>query len=204
MNNDLERFSEERLKELESLGLNARLDLKPSEGISLIRIALSVKQAKPTFEEWLSSRTGTIEVDCGCVTTEAFYHWLKVAYEATPQPAHTEQAKSAANEFLPENLDRALTIMGVALPESKEEFNFQAQRWTQRLIDRVIRYENEFQVQESHGEKHGCKWKPDEDSVYSTSCGNEWQFTEGGLEDNQIKFCPYCSGKISAPKPESE
>ena len=33
---------------------------------------------------------------------------------------------------------------------------------------------------------------------------NEWQFTEGGLEDNKIKFCPYCSGKIAAPKPESE
>ncbi len=47
MNNDLEQFSEERLKELESLGLNARLDLKPSEGISLIRIALAAKQAKP-------------------------------------------------------------------------------------------------------------------------------------------------------------
>ena len=73
----------------------------------------------------------------------------------TPQPAHTEQAKSAANEFLPENLDRALTIMGVALPESKEEFNFQVERWVQRLINRVIRYEGEIQSQESHTEQDG-------------------------------------------------
>lgn len=34
------------------------------------------------FEEWLSQQNGVIEVDCGCVTTEAFYHWMRVAYGA--------------------------------------------------------------------------------------------------------------------------
>lgn len=34
------------------------------------------------FEEWLSQQDGIIEVDCGCVTTEAFYHWMRAAYEA--------------------------------------------------------------------------------------------------------------------------
>lgn len=34
------------------------------------------------FEEWLASQNGTIEVDCGCVTTESFYHWMRVAYGA--------------------------------------------------------------------------------------------------------------------------
>ncbi|MCS6046841.1 hypothetical protein [Klebsiella pneumoniae] len=38
------------------------------------------------FEEWLSQQSGTIEVDCGCVTTEAFYHWLRMAYEAGNSP----------------------------------------------------------------------------------------------------------------------
>ena len=32
------------------------------------------------FEEWLSQQNGVIEVDCGCVTAEAFYHWMRVAY----------------------------------------------------------------------------------------------------------------------------
>lgn len=58
--------------------------------------------------------------------------------------------------------------------------------------------------QPAHTEQDVCQWNRDEDSVYSTGCGNEWQFTEGGIEDNKIKFCPYCSGKIAAPKPESE
>ncbi|EOH2999449.1 hypothetical protein ACL0YQ_000964 [Citrobacter freundii] len=34
------------------------------------------------FDQWLSQQNETIDVDCGCVTTEAFYHWLRVAYEA--------------------------------------------------------------------------------------------------------------------------
>lgn len=34
------------------------------------------------FEEWLSQQNGVIEVDCGCVTSEAFCHWMRVAYEA--------------------------------------------------------------------------------------------------------------------------
>lgn len=38
------------------------------------------------FEEWLSQQNGAIEVDCGCVTSEAFYHWMRVAYEAGNSP----------------------------------------------------------------------------------------------------------------------
>ncbi|WP_262758151.1 hypothetical protein [Citrobacter cronae] len=56
----------------------------------------------------------------------------------------TLQPASVVNEFIPKNLDRALGVVGVALPESKEEFNFQTERWIQRLIDRVIRYSDEF------------------------------------------------------------
>lgn len=39
------------------------------------------------FEEWLSQQDGVIEVDCSCVTAEAFYHWMRVAYEAGNSPA---------------------------------------------------------------------------------------------------------------------
>lgn len=42
------------------------------------------------FEEWLSQQDGVIEVDCGCVTAEAFYHWMRVAYEAGNSPAQSD------------------------------------------------------------------------------------------------------------------
>lgn len=61
-----------------------------------------------------------------------------------PLYRHAQPVKN--NEFIPQNLDKALGVVGVALPESKEDFNFQIERWIQRLIDRVIRYADEFQA----------------------------------------------------------
>ncbi|MBJ8706269.1 DUF551 domain-containing protein [Citrobacter freundii] len=39
------------------------------------------------LDQWLSQQNEPIDVDCGCVTTEAFFHWLRVAYEAGNSPA---------------------------------------------------------------------------------------------------------------------
>ncbi|EFC1637729.1 hypothetical protein LH061_003601 [Escherichia coli] len=38
------------------------------------------------FEQWLEQQRGKIDVDCGCVSTETFMHWLRVAYEAGNYP----------------------------------------------------------------------------------------------------------------------
>lgn len=73
-----------------------------------------------------------------------------------PQPAPVDK------EFIPKNLDKALGVVGVALPESKEEFNFQTERWIQRLIDRVIRYADEFK-------EHPVPVVPEEMN-FSTAC----------------------------------
>lgn len=67
--------------------------------------------------------------------------------EVVRELARIALASLEENEFIPKNLDRALGVVGVALPESKEEFNFQTERWIQRLIDRVIRYADEFKEQ---------------------------------------------------------
>lgn len=41
---------------------------------------------KMSFEQWVSQLVGTIDVDCGCVSTEAFMHWIRVAYDAGNSP----------------------------------------------------------------------------------------------------------------------
>lgn len=83
-------------------------------------------------------------------TEQAFREYLEleiatneIAIAALESRADAEPAR----EFLPKNLDRALGVVGVALPESREEFNLQSERWIQRLIDRVIRYADEFKEQ---------------------------------------------------------
>ncbi|ECG0706363.1 hypothetical protein DL122_11830 [Salmonella enterica subsp. salamae] len=74
--------------------------------------------------------------------------WGKQNQEVGDIPLYRHaQPVSVDKEFIPKNLDKALGVVGVALPESKEEFNFQIERWIQRLIDRVIRYADEFKEQ---------------------------------------------------------
>lgn len=62
-------------------------------------------------------------------------------------PLYRHAPPAVDSEFIPKNLDKALGVLGMAIPESREEFNFQTERWIQRLIDRVIRYADEFQEQ---------------------------------------------------------
>ena len=49
-------------------------------------------------------------------------------------------------------------------------------------------------------EQHTCHWQltdPDFDSnTFETECGKMWTFVDGGVEDNGLKYCPYCGGKV--------
>lgn len=56
---------------------------------------------KLPFDKWLSQQYEPVDVDCGCVTTEAFNHWLRVAYEAGNSPVITD-GWVACSERMPE------------------------------------------------------------------------------------------------------
>ncbi|BCL11078.1 phage protein (plasmid) [Escherichia coli] len=47
---------------------------------------LESKTYRLDFGQWLEQQRGKIDVDCGCVSTETFMHWLRVAYEAGNYP----------------------------------------------------------------------------------------------------------------------
>ncbi|MBN4832256.1 DUF551 domain-containing protein [Enterobacter hormaechei] len=61
------------------------------------------KAYKLPFEQWLSQQTGTIDVECGCVMTEVFFHWLRVAYEAGNSPVIPD-GWVACSERMPEGM----------------------------------------------------------------------------------------------------
>ena len=62
------------------------LDMVDHSGDANEKVEPVIKPYKLPFDQWLSQQNEPIDVDCGCVTTEAFYHWLRVAYEAGSSP----------------------------------------------------------------------------------------------------------------------
>ncbi|EPC3581059.1 hypothetical protein ACRZDW_004879 [Citrobacter braakii] len=62
------------------------LDMVDHSGDANEKVEPVIKPYKLPFDQWLSQQNEPIDVDCGCVTTEAFYHWLRVAYEASNSP----------------------------------------------------------------------------------------------------------------------
>lgn len=107
--------------------------------LKLARIALASLDAEPVV--W-TSEGALAEVYCG----ETGVIGPKYIVGDIPLYRHA-QPVPVDKKFIPKNLDKALGVVGVALPESKEEFNFQIERWIQRLIDRVIHYADEFKDQ---------------------------------------------------------
>jgi hypothetical protein len=42
-----------------------------------------------------------------------------------------------------------------------------------------------------------CTWTEDiEDGNFWTTCGETWEFIDGNIADNRVKFCHYCGGHV--------
>ncbi|MDR9993021.1 hypothetical protein PTZ59_23315 [Enterobacter hormaechei subsp. steigerwaltii] len=78
---ELERFQEAITNHTED-----KLAMVDHSGDSNNMVEPVTTACKLPFEKWLSQQTGTIDVECGCVMTEVFFHWLRVAYEAGNSP----------------------------------------------------------------------------------------------------------------------
>lgn len=199
MNNDLEQFSEERLKDMQR-HVTAGMTLGHADAL-LIRqaldIALAAKQAKPIGKIHVKRESyadiDEFEVRIECLHPEADWENFKdgtLLYDT--YPTHAKQTKQV-HQFIMNTPDKDGFVEWA---DCNQEFFNSVPADQRRTLYTT--------PQPAHTEQDGCQWNPDEESVYFTGCGHEWQFTEGGIQENGITYCPYCSGKIAAPKPESE
>lgn len=62
--------------------------------------------SKLNFEQWLEQQRGKIDVDCGCVSTETFMHWLRVAYEAGNHPDFPDSSQQSPKKSVKTTLER--------------------------------------------------------------------------------------------------
>lgn len=85
------------------------LDVRDNIERRAYEIALASLEAEPvsqtyklTFEQWLEQQHDKIDVDCGCVSTEMFMHWIRVAYEAGNSPV-TPDGWISCSERMPDD-----------------------------------------------------------------------------------------------------
>lgn len=130
----------------ETYGADSNVMLPAEEAEELARIALAALEAEKGADPIVFTDERNLRHIARGRETSLI--WGKQNQEVGDVPLYRHaQPVSVDKEFIPKNLDKALGVVGVALPESKEEFNFQIDRWIQRLIDRVIRYADEFKEQ---------------------------------------------------------
>ncbi len=130
----------------ETYGADSNVMLPAEEAEELARIALAALEAEKGADPVVFTDERNLRHIASGRETSLI--WGKQNQEVGDIPLYRHaQPVSVDKEFIPKNLDKALGVVGVALPESKEEFNFQIERWIQRLIDRVIRYADEFKEQ---------------------------------------------------------
>lgn len=130
----------------ERYGADSNVMLPAEEAEELARIALAALEAEKGADPIVFTDERNLRHIARGRETSLI--WGKQNQEVGDIPLYRHaQPVPVDKEFIPKNLDKALGVVGVALPESKEEFNFQIERWIQRLIDRVIRYADEFKEQ---------------------------------------------------------
>ncbi|EBW2413418.1 DUF551 domain-containing protein [Salmonella enterica subsp. enterica serovar Elisabethville] len=130
----------------ETYGTDSNVMLPAEEAEELARIALAALEAEKGADPIVFTDERNLRHIARGRETSLI--WGKQNQEVGDIPLYRHaQSVPVDKEFIPKNLDKALGVVGVALPESKEEFNFQIERWIQRLIDRVIRYADEFKEQ---------------------------------------------------------
>ncbi|MGR4724715.1 hypothetical protein Q6A43_17170 [Salmonella enterica subsp. enterica] len=130
----------------ETYGADSNVMLPAEEAEDLARIALASLEAEKGADPVVFTDERNLRHIARGRETSLI--WGKQNQEVGDIPLYRHaQPVPVDKEFIPKNLDKALGVVGVALPESKEEFNFQIERWIQRLIDRVIRYADEFKEQ---------------------------------------------------------
>ncbi|EIX8920204.1 DUF551 domain-containing protein, partial [Salmonella enterica] len=130
----------------ETYGADSNVMLPAEEAEELARIALAALEAEKGADPVVFTDERNLRHIARGRETSLI--WGKQNQEVGDIPLYRHaQPVPVDKEFIPKNLDKALGVVGVALPESKEEFNFQIERWIQRLIDRVIRYADEFKEQ---------------------------------------------------------
>ena len=83
-------------------------------------------------------------------------------------------------------------LMGTECPRTGEVHNWIQRDGTNVTLEDVVYDLLWLQAKADRA----CEWLDDEDCVYQTECGRAWQFVDGSVAENGVKFCPFCGGRV--------
>jgi hypothetical protein len=85
-----------------------------------------------------------------------------------------------------EALYKALDTLPLPFPT----YGLRSHQWIKDTVPAIIRAHD--------AEREPCKWTYDADSdLWSSSCGEDWIFIDGGPLENECKFCHGCGKPIA-------
>lgn len=74
-----------------------------------------------------------------------------------------------------------------------------------KLIEESGGYNFEALRAEQDGRADKCIWRYDESDCYwSGTCGEDWCFTDGGPEENRVRFCQGCGRPVVLEQPTNQ
>ena len=104
--------------------------------------------------------------------------------------SHPEEGKSA-KKVLSEITGLSINYMFKMFPDKEV--------WT-ITPKTIIKAMEQYRKEQSKGYPEECEWEYDENyDYYETSCGKGYSLIDGTLEENELKYCPYC-GKLIKDK----
>ena len=105
--------------------------------------------------------------------------------EPTIHEGYTIQALEIALPILEQQGNKRQVTLNEAIAEQR------------KLIEESGGYNFEALRAEQDGRADKCIWRYDESDCYwSGTCGEDWCFTDGGPEENRVRFCQGCGRPV--------
>lgn len=215
---ELDDFTVERLQRIirnaDGVTSPTYFEVSPADIAALARIALAAKTAEPVDISFIEGME--VSVDVSTCDADADHRYFGTVTEVSEldsaEKGYILLVKDAKPNFpaIPDGwtnnglADSVLVMLDrIDTLDPDDDVRIEEVKRIVRQLAIALQPQNEPQ-NIPNNIPDICKWTYDEhDYKWDSACGESWQFTDGGPEDNHVKFCQGC-GKHVELQPATE
>jgi len=122
---------------------------------------------------------------------------LKIQASVTKVELRNDDSKTA--KILRGLIAQWQNMIDTALAAYREETSGHIAYATEKTVASLERELAEWR-RKYEARKGTCSWNliSEDEDIWETGCGNAWYLTEGNVEENGMKYCPFCGGKLES------